>query len=70
MTRAKLNLSPAQLSMVEQTLANDEAASDAELEAYFIANGLTTAQATGVMTYRHAYLTNIYFDGDGPLHDA
>lgn len=69
MPTLKYNLKPDQLAWVEDILSNGEESSDEELRVYFVANGLADEQAQAVLVHRHDYLLNIYFVGQGPLHE-
>lgn len=69
MPTLKYNLKPDQLAWVEDILSNGEESSDEELRVYFVANGLADEQAQAVLVHRQDYLLNIYFVGQGPLHE-
>ena len=64
------SLSDERLSLVEDQLANNEAASDEELHAAFVSHGLTNAQATQALRYRSLYLLNIYLQGHTPIRKS
>lgn len=61
------SLSAAALRFVEDQLSNNEVASDEELHAAFVSNGLTHMQATQALRYRSLYLFNIFLDGHTPI---
>lgn len=61
------SLSDEVLRFVEDQLSNNDVASDQELHALFITNGLTDAQATQALRYRSDYLLNIYLEGHTPI---
>ena len=61
------SISIAALRLVEDVLSNDESSSDEELLDYFIANGLTEAQARQALTNRSQYLCNLYLSGSTPI---
>lgn len=69
MTTLKYSLKPDQFVWIEDVLSNDEESSDEELRMYFVANGLADEQAQAVLVHRQDYLLNIYFVGQGPLHE-
>lgn len=64
------DLSEERLRFVEATLSNDEASSDEELHAHFVANGLSTLAATRALHFRQHYLTNVYLDGHTPIRKS
>lgn len=68
MAAIRYGLTPDEVAWVEQVLSNDEDSADNEMQQYFVRGGLTRQQAEAVMTHRPAYLSNIYFNGHGPLY--
>lgn len=58
------------LFFVEDQLSNSEVASDEELHAAFVSNGLTNAQATQALRYRSLYLLNIFLRGHTPIRKS
>lgn len=70
MPAIKYGLKPEDVAWIEDVLSNDESSTDAELLAYFISNGLSSDQASSVLTDRQDYLLNTYLSGYGPLYEA
>jgi hypothetical protein len=64
----RYRLNAEQVTWIEDQLSNNEVSSDEEMREYFIAGGLTAEQADCVLSHRLAYLDQIYFIGQGPLH--
>ncbi|MGO1073381.1 hypothetical protein [Lysobacter sp. CA199] len=55
------------LILIEDQLSNNESASDEELRDYFIACGLTAAQAERAVLYRRAYATDFCWGDATPI---
>ncbi|QNM96734.1 hypothetical protein [Chitinimonas koreensis] len=61
------------LRFVEDQLSNSDEATDEELHAHFVANGLSDAQAAQALKYRTLYWCHIYLEGFTPIrkgHEA
>lgn len=61
------SLPAALLRMVEDQLSNNDVSSDHELFGHFVESGLTETQARQALTYRNAYLANVYLKGFTPI---
>lgn len=55
------------IQLVEDTLSNDEASTDAELVQYLISNDLSPEQALHALRYRDLYLAGLWVAGCTPL---
>jgi len=66
-TQSSLHLTDEQLSLVEETLSNDENSTNEEMIEFFVEEGLFQYQAESVVSYRMDYLNNIYLGENTPL---
>jgi len=63
------NLTAQTLSNIEDQLSNNEVSANEELVDFFIEElGLSLEQAEGAVKLRDQYLSQIFLEGHGPLH--
>ncbi|MFD1295039.1 MULTISPECIES: hypothetical protein [Lysobacter] len=55
------------LAFVEDHLSNDDISSDNELFTHFVSSGLTRSQAERALSYRQAYLGNVFLSDETPI---
>jgi len=69
-TQATLHLTDAQVEFIEETLSNNENASNDELVELFVEEGIRKYAAEQVLEYRMNYIMSVFIGNNTPIRNG